>query len=430
MAETELPADPARRAERLVNAIRAMVAVAWGLVNLLFEVPAEAWLPVGVLALSALFSAGFSSALVRRPAALPGWLPYATMGADVAAVVLSALTDHTLSPLMPGALGLIILTTAFRVSLGLTAAASAVTLVVWLGFGGVAGAIRGAPSVVSNLVGLGVVGVTALFLVQEVRDRIVAAAAAESRRARVWDSLALHLNAEQAARLEAEGPAAVAAGRREVTTVVARLGGLVALSRGNPDMALRAMGEYLDACARVAGQADAAVDRYFGAELRAVLNAPLSQPEHARRGLILARDLHLAVALLNQDRASRGAPSLYLTVVVHSSEAWVGRHPPVEAERREAEGSEPRTLRIGAERRPRYVVASEEAPLISALLDLAAPGETLATETTVARAGLPEPLEPLEVPGRPGVVQAARIRTLSSLLPASTRLYTDETSEV
>ncbi len=405
--------ETGRRAERLVNSIRGMVTLGWALVNLLFGADGPTWWPLAVLGLTVMFSAAFTELFRRPPGTLPDWLPYATMGADVAAVVLVALSDHALASLMPGAFGLVILTTAFRMSIGLTAAASAVSLVVWLGFGGVAGVFSDASAVVSNLVGLGVVGTTALFLVQESRDRIAAAAAAESRRQEAWELLAMYLTTEQARRVLADGSVSLRPARREVSTVVARLGGLSVLTAEEADRALATVSSYLDACARVALRADAAVDRYFGGELRAVLNAPLLHADHARRALALARDLHLAVAYLNQERAARGAASLYLTVVVHTAEAWVG------------------LLGDGARdpSRQRFLVASEESPLIMSLLELAAPGETVATAASVSRAGVPEIMEAVELPGRPGVMAVARIRTLGPVNSQEREFLPDELTE-
>jgi class 3 adenylate cyclase len=237
-------------------------------------------------------------------------------------------------------------------------------------------------------------GATATLLWLNVRRKRVLHERLDER-AREFDHLSStfsrYFSPQVADLLAAQGQAALATGRRELSVLFADLSGFTRFTElSSAELVVGTLDEYLDELCRVALQHDGTLDKFMGDEVMVVWNAPTDQPDHARRALACARDMMLVTQLLNAERGLRGAPVLGLSIGVNTGEAIVGH--------------------IGGQNRVQYTVIGDTVNVAKRLQSMASTGEIVAGLSTVRGAGETPPVtEELTLKGRSGTVSAVRM---------------------
>lgn len=182
----------------------------------------------------------------------------------------------------------------------------------------------------------------------------------------------------------------LATGRQPVSVLFADLSGFTRFTEQSPaEIVVATLGEYLDELCRVALRHGGTIDKFMGDEVMVVWNAPMPQADHARRALACGRDMQLVLAIMNEERSLRGRPVLGLSVGINSGEAVVGN--------------------FGGSDRVQYTVIGDTVNVAKRLQGLAGVGEIMAGSATIAGAGERMPVETVQVKGRSGRVEAARL---------------------
>jgi adenylate cyclase len=241
-----------------------------------------------------------------------------------------------------------------------------------------------------DLAGVGVAG--ALSAAAAGRAGAMRRVVREARRENRWlsETFSRYFSPQVAGLLTRRGRAALATGRREVTVLFADLAGFTRYSEGeDAETVVRTLADYLDELCRVALGADGMIDKFMGDEIMVVFNAPEEQPDHAARALRVARDMLVVVALLNDERARLGMPTLGLSVGVNTGDVVVGH--------------------VGGESRVQYTVIGDAVNVAKRLQGLARAGEVVAGARTMELARENATIEYVQVRGRDAPVGLARL---------------------
>ncbi|MFZ5481542.1 MAG: adenylate/guanylate cyclase domain-containing protein [Myxococcota bacterium] len=227
------------------------------------------------------------------------------------------------------------------------------------------------------------------LLWRRTRELAAARRAAEDRGDALARALARHVSPQVAEVLARGG--SLWTGRREVTVLFADLSGFTRYAEQvSAEAAVATLGTYLAELTGVALAGGGTLDKFMGDEVMVVFNAPVEQPDHAARALATARDMQLAMRLLNGERAAMGHPALELSVGINSGEAAVGP--------------------VGAEERFQYTAIGDAVNVAKRLQGQARPGEILVGARTMELAReTGGPFEELALRGRAGTVRAARL---------------------
>lgn len=84
------------------------------------------------------------------------------------------------------------------------------------------------------------------------------------------------------------------------------------------------MNEYLSAMTQVIQRHRGTLDKYVGDAIMAFWGAPIADPEHARRAVVVALEMQQAMQPLNQRFAARGWPPLRIGIGINSGMMTVG----------------------------------------------------------------------------------------------------------
>ncbi|MGE0159645.1 MAG: adenylate/guanylate cyclase domain-containing protein [Gemmatimonadales bacterium] len=155
---------------------------------------------------------------------------------------------------------------------------------------------------------------------------------------------------------------------RMITVLFADIRGFTSLTEGmEPQSVIGLLNECMEHLSRAIDVEGGVVDKYIGDEVMAVFGAPVTQDDHARRGVRAAARMRDAMAALNQARASRGERPLGVGIGINSGLAVAGN--------------------MGASNRLNYTVVGDVVNLASRLAGQARANEILVSGATLALAG-------------------------------------------
>jgi adenylate cyclase len=161
---------------------------------------------------------------------------------------------------------------------------------------------------------------------------------------------------------------------QELTVVCCDLRGFTAYAQGQPSpRVLGVLREYYDAVGEVVARHGATIKDFAGDGVLVLVGAPLAQPDHARVGVQVAREIRTAVREVVR-RASAGTHRLGVGVGAASGPVTVGV--------------------IGSSGRYEYTAVGPAVNLASRLCELARDGEVLLAAATTADCDCRDSLEP------------------------------------
>jgi len=136
------------------------------------------------------------------------------------------------------------------------------------------------------------------------------------------------------------------------------------------------------------------VMQYVGDAVMAVFGAPFPQPDHADRALDAARAMHRRQAAINDRWIDEGLDAFGLGIGLSTGEVAAAL--------------------LGSDERVEYTLVGDTVNLAQRLQDLARPaGTTVCSEATIAMLTEPvatEPMGPITVKGREGVLSPSRVK--------------------
>ena len=151
--------------------------------------------------------------------------------------------------------------------------------------------------------------------------------------------------------------------RRELTVLFGDLRGFTAASQSISPVGVRdTLNEFLEAMIEVADRHEAFVDKVVGDEVMLLFGAPLPDPEHAARSILVAMDMQSAHNELCERWRSEGRPVLKMGVGINTGEVIVGN--------------------IGCRSRMDYTVLGHHVNVASRVCSHAGPGEIVLTHMT------------------------------------------------
>ncbi len=143
---------------------------------------------------------------------------------------------------------------------------------------------------------------------------------------------------------------------REATVLFADIRDFTSLAESLPPVeVVKTLNTYLTAMVKVIDEYEGTVSKFIGDTIMAVWNAPLNQPDHARRAVSAAIEMQQAVEKMRSSRAD--VVAVEFGIGVNSGEMVLGN--------------------VGSERRMEYTVIGDAVNLASRLCDLARGGEIL-----------------------------------------------------
>lgn len=135
----------------------------------------------------------------------------------------------------------------------------------------------------------------------------------------------------------------------------------------DPAQVVALLNHYLGAMTAVIQRNDGTIDEFIGDAILVVFNAPLPQPDHARRALRCAVEMQREMDAVNAWNRTQGLPSLAMGIGVHSGDVVVGN--------------------IGSSQRQKYGVVGATVNIAARVESYTVGGQVLATEAVVAAAG-------------------------------------------
>lgn len=411
MATVTLPsaaADAARRAEATINRVRLWGCGAWAIVLVVATLTHRATPATTAHLLFYVSACWLVGVFVHRTleTGVPAWLSTASVVADIAVIYAAASMGTKASGAVPLALFPVVMLNALRLD------KRSAHLAIGLAIAAYAGLAIQAPasSLETTLVFLATLGIVGGLTVQLVAAaRVQADSLLAREREADWLSrtFSRYFSPQVANLLTEQGQGALATGRREITVLFADLSGFTRFSENaSAEVVVTTLGEYLDELCRVALRHDGTLDKFMGDEIMVVFNAPVSQPDHARRAMACARDMQLVCELLNQERERRDKIRLGLTVGLNTGEAVVGH--------------------VGGNHRVQYTAIGDAVNVAKRLQGQARPGEIVAGERTAALAGERlDRIEEFSVKNRTVAVRAIRVGAMIPMVDGRESRGTD-----
>jgi adenylate cyclase len=112
---------------------------------------------------------------------------------------------------------------------------------------------------------------------------------------------------------------------RTMTVLFCDLRGFTTLSHSlEPQQLVSFINEYMTAMTEIIFRHDGVLDKYIGDEIMAFWNAPLDQPDHARRACLAALDMLRELHRLRASWAQRGLPQLDIGIGINTGPMVVG----------------------------------------------------------------------------------------------------------
>jgi adenylate cyclase len=185
---------------------------------------------------------------------------------------------------------------------------------------------------------------------------------------------------------------------QDLTIVCCDLRGFTAYAQAHPSPhVLRVLREYYDAVGAVVARYGATIKDFAGDGVLVLVGAPLAQPDHARVGVQVARDIRAAVREVVR-RASSPEHRLGIGVGVASGPVTVGV--------------------IGSSGRYEYTAVGPAVNLASRLCEIARDCEVLLAAATTEQAHCDEVLEPRAAVPVKGYAEPVALFNLQDLAPA------------
>lgn len=150
-----------------------------------------------------------------------------------------------------------------------------------------------------------------------------------------------------------------------LTVLFADIRGFTSLSEklAAPDVVLL-LNEFFTAITRVILEAGGTLDKYIGDCVMALFGAPVPAGDDVERGLAAAADMQREVVKLNRSRRQRGLPEFRIGVGIHTGLAVVGN--------------------IGSDQRMQYTAVGDTVNVAARLVNYAAPGQVIVSESVRA----------------------------------------------
>jgi class 3 adenylate cyclase len=156
--------------------------------------------------------------------------------------------------------------------------------------------------------------------------------------------------------------------KRTVTLLMSDLRGFSALAeRLAPEQVVRLLNNYLGAMAEVITSFQGTIDEFIGDAILALFGAPMDREDDAERAAACAVAMQLKMAEVNETNRQEGLPEVQMGVAINTGEVIVGN--------------------IGSQTRAKYGVVGTNVNLTARIESITLPGQILASQSTVERAG-------------------------------------------
>ena len=154
----------------------------------------------------------------------------------------------------------------------------------------------------------------------------IAAARLSSERAFYATTLERYLSPSVISRIvDGAEPLKIGAETREITVLISDLENFSGLVADTPvDRFSRIMNDYLGELTEILWKHEALIDKLTGDGVVAIFGAPVAQPDHARRALACARDIHIFAEAFRARAAAAGTPVGRTRMGINSGDGLVG----------------------------------------------------------------------------------------------------------
>jgi adenylate cyclase len=230
---------------------------------------------------------------------------------------------------------------------------------------------------------------------------------------RIQDTVAAEtgvaLDADAAARLYAGLTAAAEtapppprlheASNSEVTVLLADLRGFSSISESYPvATVLELLNRYLGRMCEIAVRNGGTIDKFMGDSIMVLFGAPQRSDDDARRAVVCAAQMQIAMQEVNREHASRQMPQLYMGVGINTGSVMAGL--------------------LGSELHSEYTVIGDEVNLASRIETFSLRGQVLVSDSTFERCrGFVATAAPMEVrvKGKAAPVRLHEVLAIPSL---------------
>jgi adenylate cyclase len=154
----------------------------------------------------------------------------------------------------------------------------------------------------------------------------------------------------------------------EVSVLFADIRGFTTMAESeSPQETVLMLNAFFTAMAQVIFRNEGNLDKFIGDCVMAVWGSPSSHPDDAARALRAAMEMQAEVEALNRTRTAAGQRPISIGVGVNTGQAVVGY--------------------MGSNERHEYTAIGDSVNIAARLCSMAKPGEVLATELSVKKAG-------------------------------------------